>query len=407
MSSSNPPYPNFNGITYNGSFFSSTSGGLTQDQANLLYLRKTVADTATAQEAFSAGIKTDSIIANTATAIAIGNNDPVNIGFGNSRPNGQAINIGGGSGNGNINLGSLTQTVRIGGATDGLNYTYNSINPITPGNDFQFMTTQDVGILNIATGSRTAVGAINIGSGIGLAPIKIDTGNTGNTNAIPAISIGTSATSKTIKLGNTGNSIHCSSVDLTSSGINNIANTSGDLSIANLQTSGILNLGTNTSRTSNINIGTGATGPFGIYVGNVNSTTTLNGPLTLSKPLNLGSGPTLSSQLGFMYSASVNNIAASASPWNVLNIAIAVPGIYIFALELQATYGAIAQFQIELTGTNVPQSNFGKSDLILGSVLTSAGTVIVNCSASTYYMKATFSASLSNVFANVNAVRIA
>ena len=64
MTSSNPPYPNFNGITYNSSFFSTESEALTQGQANLLYLRKTIADTETSQEAFSAGIKTDSIVLN-------------------------------------------------------------------------------------------------------------------------------------------------------------------------------------------------------------------------------------------------------------------------------------------------------------------------------------------------------
>lgn len=43
--------------TYNPSFFStSTISGLTQSQANGLYLQKTIADTATALETFSAGI---------------------------------------------------------------------------------------------------------------------------------------------------------------------------------------------------------------------------------------------------------------------------------------------------------------------------------------------------------------
>ena len=40
MSSATAPYPYFNGITYNPSFFSSSSStGLTQAQANLLYLK--------------------------------------------------------------------------------------------------------------------------------------------------------------------------------------------------------------------------------------------------------------------------------------------------------------------------------------------------------------------------------
>ena len=64
MSSANAPYPYFNGITYNSSFFSSSSSssnGITQEQANSLYLRKTITDTATALETFSGGISSTTI----------------------------------------------------------------------------------------------------------------------------------------------------------------------------------------------------------------------------------------------------------------------------------------------------------------------------------------------------------
>ena len=61
MSSQNPPYPYFSGITYNSSFFSSSSSGLTQSQANALYLKKTVSDIATASETFSGGILASSV----------------------------------------------------------------------------------------------------------------------------------------------------------------------------------------------------------------------------------------------------------------------------------------------------------------------------------------------------------
>ena len=68
MSSANPPYPWFSGIQYNPSFFASSStGDLTKAQANALYLRKTVPDTATAIEKFNAGILTDTINAITGT----------------------------------------------------------------------------------------------------------------------------------------------------------------------------------------------------------------------------------------------------------------------------------------------------------------------------------------------------
>jgi hypothetical protein len=46
MSSYNPPYPYFNGITYNKSYFDSSGTGLSRAQANALYLQKTTPDTA-------------------------------------------------------------------------------------------------------------------------------------------------------------------------------------------------------------------------------------------------------------------------------------------------------------------------------------------------------------------------
>ena len=64
MTSNNPPYPYYNGITYNSSFFSKNStgsGGLSETTANTLYLRKTTTDTATALETFTGGIKTNSL----------------------------------------------------------------------------------------------------------------------------------------------------------------------------------------------------------------------------------------------------------------------------------------------------------------------------------------------------------
>jgi len=61
MTSASPPYPWFSGITYNPSFFASSTGDLTKAQANALYLRKTVPDIATALETFNGGIQTNNI----------------------------------------------------------------------------------------------------------------------------------------------------------------------------------------------------------------------------------------------------------------------------------------------------------------------------------------------------------
>lgn len=55
----NPPDYYFTGVNFNPAFYTNT--GFTEAQANALYLKKKVPDTATALETFNAGIKTNSI----------------------------------------------------------------------------------------------------------------------------------------------------------------------------------------------------------------------------------------------------------------------------------------------------------------------------------------------------------
>jgi len=57
----NPPSYFFSTINFNPTFYTSTNGSLSQTQANALYLQKTIMDTATALETFSAGIQTPSL----------------------------------------------------------------------------------------------------------------------------------------------------------------------------------------------------------------------------------------------------------------------------------------------------------------------------------------------------------
>ena len=105
------------------------------------------------------------------------------------------------------------------------------------------------------------------------------------TSELGNINFGTSVpTTKTIKIGaSTGTSIHCGSIDMQGTNINNaVASGTGTLSLAPSQTSGILNIGTG-SRTiggsgGGINIGTACTGAIPITIGTTGqSTTTLNG----------------------------------------------------------------------------------------------------------------------------------
>ena len=78
MTQANPPFPNFNGITYNPAFFntssSSSGGGLTAAQANKLYLQKLVPDTANVLETFTAGILTSQLNTNNIDSSTQGSN---------------------------------------------------------------------------------------------------------------------------------------------------------------------------------------------------------------------------------------------------------------------------------------------------------------------------------------------
>jgi len=65
MTSALQPYPYFNGIGFNPSYFSSNY--ITQDQANKLYLLKAYPDKAIAKETLSARIYANSITNNKRT----------------------------------------------------------------------------------------------------------------------------------------------------------------------------------------------------------------------------------------------------------------------------------------------------------------------------------------------------
>lgn len=176
---------------------------------------------------------------------------------------------------------------------------------ITASNAVQTNSIDTITATGMTIGNATAT-SIAIGSSTaGRTPtITIDTLSTLNSNATPAIAIGTSSSTKTIKIGSNSNSVHCSSIDIQSSAINNITAT-GDISIGNNQTTaGILNLGTAGARAGTINIGTGATrtglinignggGTGNIAIGSATSATT-TGALTASGQITAQAGLAMS-----------------------------------------------------------------------------------------------------------------
>jgi hypothetical protein len=181
---------------------------------------------------------------------------------------------------------------------------------------------------------QTNANGITIGSSAaGRTPsIIIDTQSTLNTQDFPAIAIGTSASSKTIRIGNSANTVVVSALTFGAETINNFTGTTGttgagNIAIGNLQTSGTIGIGNSAARTGQISIGAGVTssGPIiigsggsarvtvrignggtgatgSILIGTTNVQTTIFGLLNVSQPFNLSyvTLPTLSAtQVGF------------------------------------------------------------------------------------------------------------
>ena len=184
MSSSNPPYPYYNGITYNPLFFTTNNSSLTQAQASLLYLQKTTPDTATAVETFSSGIITTSVDVPTSSSginIAVGSTSgTINIGTASVRTGG--INIGNGS------------SVASGANTNINNGTPNASNT----NIMNNATTS--GSCNIMTGS-TSTGIVNIATGTGSSVVNISNGTTTGGVNIGNLACAVTITSSSLSLG--------------------------------------------------------------------------------------------------------------------------------------------------------------------------------------------------------------
>lgn len=199
MSSDNPPYPYYNGIPFNPSFFTSTTdtgSGLTETAANALYLRKTVTDTATALETFNEGIVTPSISSTGALIIA-------------TEASAGTVNIG--SGENILSIEGSITSINESGAQQtniGTNVVGSSTNinsraiAIANGTNFQ-------GTVNIMNGG-TSTGTINIGKATTFpAPTNTTTNIQGETN------INVTGTTSTTIGNTTGGTISLSSNNIT------------------------------------------------------------------------------------------------------------------------------------------------------------------------------------------------
>lgn len=171
-----PPY--FSGIDFNPSFYvdESNSSGITQEQANTLYLQKTIPDTATALETFSGGIKVNTIeTVNTADITNISTNSTGNIFIGTSasRTNANPIQIG--TTASLIRFGSSTNSQITNNTLSMSNVQCLNLNSITSVSAFGLLGSHTgpinignivsrTGDISIASNQTTGTGNINIGS---------------------------------------------------------------------------------------------------------------------------------------------------------------------------------------------------------------------------------------------------
>lgn len=405
MSSQNPPYPYFSGITYNSSFFSSSSSGLTQSQANALYLKKTVSDIATASETFSGGILASSVDTATPTVnyallsglttgnlgIATNQTDGA-VSIGNKASRVGDVNIGNGTGMmGKINLGTgplSTGIINIGtgtGSTGGiaLGATGNTTNIMGPLSSLSTVSLGSVGnttniygalssLLSVSLGSTVNTTAVNgiltVATGISTATIDtnsltsnfsfINSLGASNTMGIGVLAPAYGSGPKTIQIGETTiTSVHAGGIDCLGTTINGVvAPLIGDLSLASKQTTGTLNIGNYSGRTGIINIGAG----MGATGNAINIGTSL-------APINIG---TLSAgTAGIILGNATNGITTSGLL--TASGGIVTSGLdYAGALSLGNTNATSLSIGGSITGGNI---NIGQGGMTGGIIYIGAG----------------------------------
>ena len=287
----NPPDYYFTGVNFNPAFYADEAGNLSIEEANALYLRKTVPDTATAVETFNSGIITPSVSSTGALDIVMPNalaTDVLNVGVVSRNILGQihhysdGDNCVAGAGvhiNNGINNDSNTNIMN-GNNTSG------TLNLMTgTGNNFVNIggtsttlalkgTTSMLGATSINTtgGLNTIIGTPSLGS-VAIKGLTVSLGDSTTVN-IQTTSISDNTKSTTIGTTNGGFS--------TLTTVNGRLTTVG---LANINTTGTSN--TNIGNTGSINTILGGTninnsGANNTFIGNTGSTTTIVGPTNIN-----------------------------------------------------------------------------------------------------------------------------
>lgn len=199
--------------------------GLTEAEADALYLSKLYPTNAAAVVTFSSGLLTNSLSTTIPTnTLSIGNPSntgriDINTGSSSTDELNPAIGIGLSGSAKLVKLNNNNGLVQI----SGLEISGSTINNIT--NDTGNISiggAQTTGDLFIGAGN-TRSGLLNIG-GNGTGSIQIQTESTNNTDTTPAISIGTGGVDKLIKINNATSTVNVSGLKLNGTGINPINN---------------------------------------------------------------------------------------------------------------------------------------------------------------------------------------
>jgi hypothetical protein len=273
MAIDNPPL--YSGITYNSAFFVEDTGGLSQAQANALYLRKTFPDTATALETFNSGVATASVSSTSSST---------NMTIGSNLAPSQTLTLGS-TGTTTINNGTL-QSQTIVAVTPASNMTIGATSSagINIGNA-GVSTTNLYGTVQAGTiDAFTTTGTLNLGQNLVGGTLNVATGSNNDVN----VGIGNRTIAVVHNYSDGNNAVAGSNVHL-NNGTSNLSNTN----IHNgASSAGTVNIGNGASSTTAVSIATrGTTSTNAVRIGNVSNFTYLDSDTIAMGALGLtGSG---------------------------------------------------------------------------------------------------------------------
>jgi hypothetical protein len=271
-----PPSIYFNGINFNSEFYAQdTAGGLTTSQANALYLRKTITDTATALETFNSGVATASVSSTSSST---------NMTVGSNLAPTQTLTLGS-TGTITVNNGTLqSQSLAPVAPASNLIIGANSTAGINIGNA-GVSTTNLYGTVQAGTiDAFTTTGTLNLGQNLVGGTLNIATGSNNDVN----VGTGNRTIAVVHNYSDGNNAVAGSNVHL-NNGTSNLSNTN----IHNgASSAGIVNIGNGVSSTTAVSIATrGSTSTNAVRIGNVSNTTYLDSDIITLGALGLtGSG---------------------------------------------------------------------------------------------------------------------